>query len=211
MVIADDQQIVREGLVALLELIDGVQVVGDAADGAQVLALLDNVSADIALMDLRMPSTDGIEATRQITLRHPDVAVIVLTTYADDESIGQALRAGARSYLTKNASRDQIAAALRATAQGQATFDHAVSQRIVGGLLQPASTGRWSNPDRLTPREVEILQLMAQGMSNHDIATTLFIGESTVKTHVNNAFAKIGARDRADAIRYAYRHGLTEP
>ncbi|MDI1460904.1 response regulator transcription factor [Catellatospora sp. KI3] len=208
-VIADDQQIVREGLVALLGLIDGVEVVGDAGDGAQVLALLDAVTADIALLDLRMPGTDGIEATRQITRRHPDVSVIMLTTYADDDSIGQALRAGARSYLTKNASRDQIAAALRATAQGQATFDPAVSQRLVSGLRPAADGQRWHNPDRLTAREVEVLRLMAQGLSNRDIARTLFIGESTVKTHVNNTFAKIGARDRADVTRYAYRHGLT--
>lgn len=209
-VVADDQQIVREGLVALLGLIDGVRVVADAGDGAQVLTLLETVAADIVLMDLRMPGVDGIEATRRLARRHPDVAVVVLTTYADDDSIGEALRAGARSYLTKNASRDQIAAALRATAQGQATFDPAVSRRIVSGLRPSAAAGRWHNPDRLTPREVEVLRLMARGMSNRDIATTLFIGESTVKTHVNNAFAKIGARDRADVARYAYQQGLTE-
>jgi DNA-binding NarL/FixJ family response regulator len=210
-VIADDQQIVREGLVALLGLIEGVQVVGDAADGGQVLTLLETVTADITLMDLRMPGMDGIEATRQITIRHPQVAVIILTTYADDDSIGEALRAGARSYLTKNAGRAQIAAALRATAQGQATFDQAVSQRIVSGLRPSVPGGQWTNPDRLTAREVEVLRLIAQGISNRDIAGNLFIGESTVKTHINNAFAKIGARDRADATRYAYRHGLTEP
>ncbi|MEV6967656.1 response regulator transcription factor [Hamadaea sp. NPDC051192] len=208
-VVADDQHLVREGLVALLGLLDGIDVVGEAADGEAVLTLLESVVADVVLMDLRMPGVDGVEATRRISREHPQVAVIVLTTYADDESIAAALRAGARSYLTKNANRAQIAAALVATAQGQATFDPLVSQRLVSGLGAPALDVRWANPDRLTPREIEVLRLMASGIANADIAVTLYIGESTVKTHVNNIFAKIGARDRGDATRYAYRHGLT--
>ncbi len=210
-IVADDQQIVREGLVALLGLTEGVEVVGEAGDGGQVLALLQTVRADIVLMDLRMPGVDGVEATRRVAREHPDVSVIVLTTYADDESIGNALRAGARSYLTKNAGRAQIAAALWATAQGQATFDPAVSDRLVGSLHTSVPGLRWSNPDRLTSREVEVLRLMAQGTSNAAIAAGLFIGESTVKTHINNIFAKIGARDRGDAIRYAFRNGVTAP
>ncbi|NUR52013.1 MAG: response regulator transcription factor [Hamadaea sp.] len=207
-IVADDQHLVREGLVALLGLLDGITVVGEAADGDAVLTLLESVAADVVLMDLRMPGVDGVEATRRIARDHPEVAVIVLTTYADDESIATALRAGARSYLTKNANRAQIAAALVATAQGQATFDTVVSQRLISGFGSPTPAAGWANPDRLTAREVEVLRLMATGTANADIAATLYIGESTVKTHVNNIFAKIGARDRGDATRYAYCHGL---
>ncbi|GAB3819237.1 response regulator [Micromonospora zhanjiangensis] len=209
-VVVDDQHVVREGLVALLGLIDGIEVAGAAGDGRQAVALLRAVRTDIVLMDLRMPHVDGVEATRRITDEHPEVAVIVLTTYVDDESIRAALRAGARGYLTKNASRDQIAVALRATAQGQATFDPAVSRRLVHALRVSTPAPAWTNPDRLTPREVEVLRLIAAGTGNSAIAAALFVAESTVKTHINNLFAKIGARDRNDATRYARRNGLVE-
>ncbi|WP_283136253.1 response regulator transcription factor [Rhizohabitans arisaemae] len=214
-VVADDQQIIREGLVALLGLMDGIEVVGAAGDGEDVLRLLAETPADIVLMDLRMPVMDGVKATERITREYPQVAVLVLTTYADDDSIVSALHAGARGYLTKDAGRAEIAAALRATASGQSTFGAVVSRRLVAALRHPDSSrlgpvDRWSNPDRLTPREVEVVKLIAQGMSNMQIATSLFIGESTVKTHINNAFAKIGAQGRGDAIRYAYRQGLAE-
>lgn len=210
-VVVDDQQIVCEGLVALLGLLDGVEVAGSAGDGEAALSLLAQTPADIVLMDLRMPVLDGVEATRRIIRRHPGVAVLVLTTYADDDSIAAALRAGARGYLTKDAGRAEIAAALRSTAAGQSTFDAAVSRRLVTAMLRAEQPdAEWRNPDGLTPREVEVLRLIAKGLSNARIAASLFIGETTVKTHVNNVFTKIGARSRADAVRYAHRQGLAE-
>jgi DNA-binding NarL/FixJ family response regulator len=207
-VVADDQQIVREGLVALLGLIDGVEVVGAASDGEQALGLVAKGNTDVVLMDLRMPVLDGVGATRRITADHPEVAVLVLTTYADDESIALALQAGARGYLTKDAGRVEIGAALRATAAGQSTFDPEVSRRLVAALAADRTPA--SRSDGLTSRETEVLRLIARGLSNTEIATTLFIGEATVKTHINNTFAKIGARHRAEAVRYAYRNGLAE-
>ena len=207
-IVADDQQIVREGLVALLELMDGVEVVGAASNGEQAVALVADGNTDVVLMDLRMPVLDGVGATRRITTDHPEVAVLVLTTYADDESIALALQAGARGYLTKDAGRVEIGAALRATAAGQSTFDPEVSRRLVAALAADKTPARSS--DGLTSRETEVLRLIARGLSNTEIATTLFISEATVKTHINNTFAKIGARHRAEAVRYAYRNGLAE-
>jgi DNA-binding NarL/FixJ family response regulator len=207
-VVADDQQIVREGLVALLELMDGIEVVGAACDGEQAVNLVADGNTDVVLMDLRMPVLDGVGATRRITADHPEVAVLVLTTYADDESIALALQAGARGYLTKDAGRVEIGAALRATAAGQSTFDPEVSRRLVAALAADKTPARSS--DGLTSRETEVLRLIARGLSNTEIAATLFIGEATVKTHINNTFAKIGARHRAEAVRYAYRNGLAE-
>jgi DNA-binding NarL/FixJ family response regulator len=202
-VVADDQQVVREGLVALLGLIDGVEVAGAAANGAQAVDLVARGNVDVVLMDLRMPVLDGIQATARLTADFPDVAVLVLTTYADDASIANALRAGARGYLTKDAGRAEIGAALRSTAAGQSTFDPEVTKRLVAGLVpeSPATDG-------LTARETEVLRLIAQGLSNPEIAGQLFISEATVKTHINNTFAKIGARHRAEAVRYAYLRGL---
>jgi DNA-binding NarL/FixJ family response regulator len=204
-VVADDQQVVREGLVALLGLIDGVEVAGAAANGAEAVELVAVGNVDVVLMDLRMPVLDGIQATARITADFPDVAVLVLTTYADDDSIANALRAGARGYLTKDAGRTEIGAALRSTAAGQSTFDPEVSKRLIAGLSpQPADR----DTDGLTAREIEVLRLIAQGLSNSEIAEQLFISEATVKTHINNTFAKIGARHRAEAVRYAYRKGI---
>ncbi|GAB2578432.1 response regulator [Kribbella endophytica] len=204
-VVADDQQVVREGLVALLGLIDGVEVVGAAAHGGEAVELVSKGGVDVVLMDLKMPGVDGVQATARLTAEYPEVAVLVLTTYADDTSIAQALKAGARGYLTKDAGRVEIGAALRATAAGQSTFDAEVSRRLVAGLSPGPNTS-----DGLTARETEVLRLIAQGLSNPEIAALLFIGEATVKTHINNTFAKIGARHRAEAVRYAYRHGIAE-
>jgi DNA-binding NarL/FixJ family response regulator len=202
-VVADDQQVVREGLVALLGLIDGVEVTGAAANGVEAVDLVARGNVDVVLMDLRMPVQDGTQATARITADFPDVAVLVLTTYADDASIANALRAGARGYLTKDAGRAEIGAALRSTAAGQSTFDPEVTKRLVAGLVpeSPATDG-------LTARETEVLRLIAQGLSNPEIAGRLFISEATVKTHINNTFAKIGARHRAEAVRYAYQKGI---
>ena len=200
---ADDQQVVREGLVALLGLIDGVEVAGAAANGVEAVDLVARGNVDVVLMDLRMPVLDGTQATARITADFPEVAVLVLTTYADDASIANALRAGARGYLTKDAGRAEIGAALRSTAAGQSTFDPEVSKRLIAGLTP---TGH--ETDGLTARETEVLRLIAQGLSNPEIAGQLYISEATVKTHINNTFAKIGARHRAEAVRYAYRKGI---
>jgi len=206
-VVADDQQVVREGLVALLELLDDIEVTGAAANGAEAVELVAQGNVDVVLMDLRMPVLDGIQATARITAGFPDVAVLVLTTYADDTSIATALRAGARGYLTKDAGRAEIGAALRSTAAGQSTFDPEVSRRLIAGLT-PGTPGK--DAAGLTSRETEVLRLIAGGLSNPEIAEQLFISEATVKTHINNTFAKIGARHRAEAVRYAYRNGIAD-
>jgi DNA-binding NarL/FixJ family response regulator len=205
-VVADDQQVVREGLVALLGLLDGIEVTGAAANGVEAVDLVAQGNVDVVLMDLKMPVLDGVQATARITADFPKVAVLVLTTYADDESIATALRAGARGYLTKDAGRAEIGAALRSTAAGQSTFDPEVSRRLIAGL----SPGRGKESDGLTARETEVLRLIAQGLSNPEIAQRLYISEATVKTHINNTFAKIGARHRAEAVRYAYRNGIAD-
>lgn len=206
--VVDDQQLVREGLTALLELTDGVVVVGSAGDGVRALELVAEHRPDVVLMDLKMPVVDGTAATAQIRAQFPEVAVVVLTTYADDDSIAGALAAGARGYLTKDAGRAEIAMALRAAAANQALFDPAVAARLAEAMNRSAPP-RESLPDGLTQREAEVLGHIATGHTNAEIAATLFVAETTVKTHINNAFAKIGARNRTEAANYARRKGLT--
>ncbi|GAA3701264.1 response regulator transcription factor [Nonomuraea antimicrobica] len=203
-VVVDDQQLMREGLVALLNLVDGVEVAGDAANGEEAMGLVAELRPDVVLMDLRMPVMDGVEATRHIVRQYPEVAVVVLTTYDDDGSVDSALLAGARGYLTKDAGRAEIAAALRSAAAGQSTFTASVSRRLVDALSRAAPPPVTTCPDGLTAREVEVLRLIAGGLSNTEIGATLFIAETTVKTHINNAFAKIGVRNRTEAAVYAH-------
>ena len=212
---ADDQRVVREGLAMLLGLLPDVEVVGTAADGEQVLAVVAELKPDVILMDLRMPRMDGVEATRRLRESHPGVKVVVLTTYADDRSVIDALRAGALGYLTKDAGADEIQQALHRVTSGQAALDPAVQRHLVeaiaGGPADPAPAGATppaSLPDNLTPREAEVLTLIAAGLSNTEIAERLVVSEATVKSHVNHMLPKIGARDRAQAVGYAYRHGL---
>ncbi len=208
-VVADDQTVVREGLITLLETMTGTEVVGAAANGDEAVALVAEVAPDVVLMDLRMPGVDGVEATKRIRAEHPGTRVVVLTTYADDESIVGALRAGAIGYLTKDASRDQIRRALEAAASGQAVMDAAVQARLVGvASLAQAVVEGGPLPDGLTVREAEVLRLIATGRSNAEIARRLFVSEATVKTHVNHIFAKTGSRDRSQAVAYAHRLGL---
>ena len=207
-VVADDQTAVRDGLVMLLGLVPGLEVVGSAADGAAAVEADERLHPDAVLMDLRMPGLDGVGATRLLAERHPDVAVVVLTTYADDDSVLDALRAGARGYLTKDAGRADIARALHAAAARQVVLDPAVQARLlaaaVAGREQPAPpAGR--APEGLSPREAEVLELMAGGLSNTEIGERLFIGAATVKTHVNRVFAKLGVTTRAQAIALAHR------
>jgi DNA-binding NarL/FixJ family response regulator len=206
--VADDQRVVREGLVLLLELLGGIEVVGAAADGEQALALAADLRPDVVLMDLRMPRLDGVAATRRLRERDPEIRVIALTTYDDEQSVVQALRAGARGYLTKDAGAEEIRQALEAVVRGEAAIDPAVQRHLVDALATggPATAG--TLPDGLTPREAEVLSLIAEGLSNAEIAHRLVVSEATVKSHINHLFTKIGARDRAQAVTYAYRHDL---
>jgi DNA-binding NarL/FixJ family response regulator len=256
--VADDQAAVREGLATLLDLTPGIEVVGEARDGAQAVQLVGERSPDVVLMDLHMPGTDGIAATEQITREYPDTRVVVLTTYADDATIQGALRAGALGYLTKDADRVQIARAVQAAANGQSVLDEAVQRRLIAAIGTGAAAGSGASgvagtsgvsaaagasstaftaatsaaatpaapsatspaapsaplssgwPAGLTAREVDVLRLIAAGRSNPEIARELFVSEATVKTHINHVFSKTGARDRAQAVRFAYQHGLVE-
>ena len=207
---ADDQRVVREGLAMLLGLLPDVEVVGTAADGEEVLALARELKPDVILMDLRMPRMDGVEATRRLRERDPAVKVVVLTTYADDRSVLDALRAGALGYLTKDAGAAEIQQALHRVAGGQAALDPAVQLHLVEAIADgvPSGPAQAALPGGLTPREAEVLTLIAAGLSNAEIAERLVVSEATVKSHVNHLLAKIGARDRAQAVGYAYRHGL---
>ncbi len=208
-IVVDDQTVVREGLVTSLETMQGVEVVGSASDGEEAVEMVASLSPEVALMDLRMPRMDGVEATRRIRADHPETQVVVLTTYADDESIVGALRAGAIGYLTKDAGRDHIRRALEAAASGQAVLDPAVQTRLVEVATLPTKgAGSGPLPDGLTEREAEVLILIAAGRSNAEIGRELFVSEATVKTHVNRIFAKTGSRDRPQAIAYAHRRGL---
>jgi DNA-binding NarL/FixJ family response regulator len=208
-VIADDQASVREGLVLLLGGLPGIEVVGAAADGEQALRLVAQHKPDAILLDLHMPVLDGIGATRRLAAEHPGVAVVVLTTFADDSSVLDALHAGARSYLTKDADHTEIAKALHAAAGGLTVFDPRVHATLLAATSAPARPEPATPPpDGLTAREVEILSLIARGMTNPEIAAQLFLSNHTVKTHISRIFAKTGSRDRAAAIGYAHRRGI---
>nr|WP_216852282.1 response regulator transcription factor [Curtobacterium sp. VKM Ac-2852] len=220
--VVDDQAIVRDGLVTVLSLVPDLQVVGQAADGGEAIAAVDRYVPDVVLMDLRMPGVDGPTATARIVAEHPGVAVLVLTTYADDDSIVTALRAGARGYLTKDAGRAEIATAVRAVAAGQSTFDATVGARLVARLASVAGADAGAaagsaagsaapagaDPGRslgarfpdLTPRELDVLERIADGRTNPQIAAELFLTVPTVKSYVNQVFAKLGVRTRAEAV-----------
>jgi DNA-binding NarL/FixJ family response regulator len=209
--VADDQALVREGLMTLLQATPGIEPVADAADGAEAVALAARHRPDVILMDLRMPNVDGVQATREIRAAQPDTEIVVLTTHADEASILDALRAGARGYLTKDAGIQEIARAVQAAAAHQSLLDPIVQARLldaVGPAAPPSAAAPRQLPDELTPREAEVLSLIAGGLSNREIAAHLVVSEATVKTHVNHVFAKIGARDRAQAVHYAYTHDL---
>lgn len=207
-VVVDDQTVVREGLVLILGLLPGIEVVGTAADGEQALQVVAAHRPNVVLIDLRMPRMDGAQATALIRERHPGTEVVVLTTYVDDTSVLAALRAGARGYLTKDARPAEIAAAIEAVRNGKSQLDPSVQRRLVDTVAAAAPA---APPDGLTAREVEVLVLIAEGRSNADIARALVISPATVKTHINNLFGKAGLRDRAQAVTYAYAKGLCRP
>ena len=209
-VVVDDQTVVREGLVTLLETMPGIEVVGSAADGEEAVDLVAEVSPEVVLMDLRMPRMDGVEATKRIRADHPETQVVVLTTYADDESIVGALRAGAhrvphqgrRPGSHRPGPRSCCVRPSRSGPGGPGpTRGRGVACRTAAGRSGPL-------PDGLTEREAEVLRLIAAGRSNAEIGTDLFVSEATVKTHVNRIFAKTGSRDRSQAVAYAHRRGL---
>jgi DNA-binding NarL/FixJ family response regulator len=215
--VVDDQALVREGLMTLLQAADEVTPVAAASDGEEAVMLAARHRPDVVLMDLRMPRLDGVEATRRIREAQPETEIVVLTTHADEASILDAMRAGARGYLTKDAGIAEITRAIQAAAAHHAFLDPEVQAR----LLEAATAGEGATtvaatsaappmqlPDELTPREAEVLSLIAAGLSNGEIAQRLVVSEATVKTHVNHVFAKISARDRAQAVHYAYTHGL---
>ncbi|MGD0834795.1 MAG: response regulator transcription factor [Candidatus Dormibacteria bacterium] len=212
--IADDQRVVREGLTLLLRLLPDIEVVGAASDGEEALTLAASLAPDVVLMDLRMPRCDGVEATRRLQQSQPDCRVVVLTTYADDRSVVEALRAGARGFLTKDAGAEEIRRAIEAVLGGRAAIDPAVQHHLVAAVSAgptPEPAPRAVMPDGLTAREGEVLALIAQGLSNAEIAGRLVVSKATVKSHVNHVFMKTGVRDRAQAVTYAYRHRLVAP
>ncbi|HXA27825.1 MAG TPA: response regulator transcription factor [Candidatus Angelobacter sp.] len=193
--VADDHPVVRHGLCTMLEIEDDIVVVGRAADGEEAVAQARETHPDIILMDVQMPKVDGIEAMRQIRETDPDARVIVLTTYRDEDYIFPSLRAGARAYLLKDASREELAEAIRAVHRGES-------------LLDPQIADQARSREGLTAREVEVLELMARQLSNAQIAEKLFVSENTVKTHVSNVLAKLGCNDRAAAVLTAWKRHL---
>jgi DNA-binding NarL/FixJ family response regulator len=216
--LADDQRLVRESLGTLLGLLDGIELLATASDGEEAIALCEEHHPEVVLMDLRMPRLDGIEATARLRERHPDVRVIALTTFADDESVLGALRAGARGYLTKDASGQDIRSAILTVAAGEAALDPAVQHHVVAALAgsgaaqeDPSADSACELPDELTPREAEVLALIAAGLTNAEIAERLVVSPTTIKSHINHLFAKAGLRDRAQAVNYAYRTGIATP
>jgi DNA-binding NarL/FixJ family response regulator len=217
-VVVDDQELMRVGFRMVLGAQADIDVVGEAGDGAQAIKMAEELRPDVVLMDVRMPRMDGIEATRRLREDHPDVRVIALTTYADDESVLGALRAGARGYLTKDASGDDIHNAILSVAAGAAALDPAVQNHVVAALSHdarrdgaPSASVTPDLPDELTPREAEVLALIAEGLTNAEIAERLFVSPTTVKSHINHLFAKAGLRDRTQAVNYAYRTGIATP
>jgi DNA-binding NarL/FixJ family response regulator len=205
LLIVDDHPVVRNGLRGMFLDAPGFEVLGEAADGVEGVRLALSLDPDVVLMDLRMPRCDGVTATRRVRAEHPRTQVVVLTTFAEDAEMLAALRAGARGYLTKDADADEVVRALRRVVSGQADLAPQVQRRLLE-MLPRHEPG--PPPDSLTDRELQVLRLIAAGLSNTEIAGRLHVSDATVKTHVNHIFAKTGARDRAQAVHYAYQHGL---
>jgi two-component system, NarL family, response regulator LiaR len=205
--VVDDHEVVRGGLRAFLELQDGIEVAGEAADGEQAIQAVARIRPDVVLMDLVMPRTDGIEALRVLRERSPDTRVIVLTSFLDEDKLLPALRSGAAGYLLKNAQPNEIARAVRAAYAGEAVLDPVVAARLVEAL----EAGGDDEPlDRLTPREREVLVLIGRGFPNKRIAQELRVSEKTVKTHVGHVLGKLGVVDRTQAAILAVRAGLVD-
>jgi DNA-binding NarL/FixJ family response regulator len=211
--VVDDQGIVRAGLARILSPADGFEVVAECADGRQAVKELPALRPDVVLMDVRMPALDGIAATAQLRRLDDPLDVLVLTTFGEDEVLWGAIEAGAAGFVLKDSSAEELIAAVRAVAGGAAWFDPAVAPRLLERyrrVVAPAARDA-SRLDLLTDREHDVLRLMARGATNAEIGATLFVAEATVKTHVGSIFGKLGVRDRAAAIVFAYDHGVVTP
>ncbi|THF82748.1 response regulator [Cohnella fermenti] len=207
--LVDDHEMVRIGLAAVLGTEDGIEVVGEAGNGMEGLRLAKAYEPDVVLMDLVMDGMDGIETTRRLLEEQPDCRVIVLTSFLDDEKMYPVIEAGAFSYLLKTSRASEIADAIRAAARGQSVLESQVASKMMNRFRKPAQESALPH-EELTDREMEVLQLLAEGKSNQDIADELFIGIKTVKYHMTNLFGKLGVEDRTQAAIYAHRHGLAE-
>ena len=211
--IVDDQAIVRAGLARILSPADGFEVVAECANGRQAVDELPALHPEVVLMDVRMPTLDGIAATAQLRGLDDPLDVLVLTTFGEDEVLWGAIEAGAAGFVLKDSTADDLIAAVRAVAGGAAWFDPAVAPRLLERyrrVVAPAARDA-ARLDLLTDREHDVLRLMARGATNAEIGATLFVAEATVKTHVGSIFAKLGVRDRAAAIVFAYDHGVVTP
>ena len=211
--LVDDQAIVRAGLARILSPQDGFEVVAECGDGCQAVEQLPGLAPEVVLMDIRMPVLDGIAATAQLRAAAPAIAVLVVTTFGEDEVLWGALESGAAGFVLKDSSAEELIAAVRAVAGGAAWFDPAVAPRILAHYRrQVAPAGRQAaRLQLLTERERDVLRLMARGQTNGEIAATLYVAEATVKTHIGSIFGKLGVRDRAGAIVFAYDHGVVTP
>jgi DNA-binding NarL/FixJ family response regulator len=212
--LVDDQTLIRQGIQTLLELEDDLEVVGLAGDGREALAQVERLRPDVVLLDVRMPVMDGVAAARAIAARHPDVRVIFLTTFDDDEYVFEGLRAGARGYLLKDVSSEELARAVRAVAAGQALIQPSIASKVVAEFARlaprPAPAERDALPAALTEREMDVLRALAAGLSNREIAERLVITEGTVKNHVSSLLGKLAVRDRTQAVLRAQQLGLIE-
>ena len=224
--LVDDQELLRAGFRIILGSQPGIEIVGEASDGAEAVALATTLAPDVICMDVQMPGMDGLEATRRI-VADPDTnaAVLILTTFDRDDYLAEALRAGASGFLLKNSSPEELVAAVSVIAGGEALLSPAVTRRVIEGFTRqspvvedaaqapavPAGPTTGADYEQLTEREREVLQLVAQGLSNQEIATTLFVGEATVKSHVSKVLQKLALRDRIQAVIYTYEHGLASP
>jgi len=209
-IVCDDQAIIRDGLEMLLKLEKDIEVVGQAQDGAEAVAMVEKAQPDLVLMDLKMPGLNGIEATRQIRANYPQVKVLVLTTYDDDEWVFDAIRAGASGYLLKDTPREEVIKAVRGTAAGKSFIDPAVAGKLLHQVADKQTQPSTLLTDKLTEREAEVLRLVARGFNNADIAERLHLSEGTVRNHVSAIFAKLEVADRTQAAVIAIQHGLGE-
>lgn len=206
--VVDDHRVVRAGLVAFLKQRPGLEVVGEAGDGQEAVAKAAELQPDLVLMDMQMPVLNGVEATRQIKTRWPQIQVLVLTTYDDDELIWGGLQAGAKGYLLKDAPPEELIRGIEAVAAGQSLLPPEIAAKLFQVISQGGPATKTETAEQLTERELEILRLMASGSANKEIAATLYISENTVKTHISNLFQKLGARDRTEAVTKALSRGL---